>query len=263
MDASTEGIRTIKHFIWHTFEELLEFFTGVTIGAVGHYFVSDTGADGKKKFSINLRNFRLDAPHFAKTVEDVAEFNALCLKLQPGQMKQLEPWMVILGNHQRSHIEINIAEMTRRQNLSPDATTNNTLARQEAFTALEQLARVDAATDPANPNQPHPDPVERWRARNAHAVAFKLMRANENDYPGARWPAEIGQVLHEFLVEFQAAKMTWDQWMTQLTSTIDADTNRLEQARIAREQVRAQGGLRGAWNRFNQSRRRLSAFPWE
>lgn len=190
--------------------EALEILFSVIGGFFSHWFLSEM-VDGKKVLKgLDTAKIRDQAPHFAKTHMDEAEFAALKTGLEPALLKSMEGWMSSLGMHQRADVILTVAEMTARVDLAADKIENRRMAREAAFKALEQLASVTDAVVHGNPRSP-------WVAKDAHAVGFKFMKAAESDYLGAQLSTEASAALVDAIHQIE-----------EVAITVAADTTRIE-----------------------------------
>jgi|GEM_PF-3725203 hypothetical protein len=224
-----------------------------TMGGIIAHFITEKrddrdqivlGTDGKPIKVLNMDKIRTEAPHFAKTAEDEAEFIAIKNDLSPALRKSLEDWLPTLGHHQRDDIVLTIAEMTAREELDSDPIENRTKARETAFVALEQLASV--------PDVPGPTPAVQFAGKNAHAVAFKLMKANELDYKGAWLSEKASQAIVGIIEVMIEVDKELQKWAT--------DTNRgTDQILEALRRRNNAGFVRKLFFSFSRS----LALPWE
>jgi len=190
----------------HT-SKFMDRLTDVLAGAFGagvYHFLTDKknpdgtpvlDKDNKPVQTLDMKQVRGHAPHFAKTMMDEAEFIALKNELDPALRKSLESWMPNLGIHQRADIVLTLAEMTYREDLATSDLENRQKARETAVVALKQLAEL-------------PDDT----TKHAHAVTFKFMKANETDYLGSQLTAQASAAIVAAVAEFNRAKQEWDKW---------------------------------------------------
>ena len=213
-----------------------ELISDVGGGLISHWIVNKTEGgqpmivNGKPVKMLDPNQVRAEAPHFAKKLEDEAEFNGLVTELDPGLQKSLEIWMANLGDHQRADVILTIVEMLARRKMPDDLVK----ARVEAVKVLEQLAEAT------------PDVFKTRRA-----VAFRLMKASESDYLGAQFTEQASAALVYLIAEFRQGKTDWDTWANARAVEIDTWTQGMRTHLTTRP--------RG----FIPTLRRLFDLPWD
>ncbi len=168
-------------------------------GIIGHIVITKIEGEGetaKRTRELNKENLRDMFPYLLKSAQDEAVFSSLVGELPAGLQKNLERQMGRLqygpfrvgvtsygiGDNQRADIIIKIT------NIIPAAEGG----RARAIVTLTQLASIMD--------------TYQWRNR---AVAFRLMKENEQDYWGAYLPSGIKSLLAKMVAQsrVQAAEM--------------------------------------------------------
>ncbi|MBX4186742.1 MAG: hypothetical protein KW802_00565 [Candidatus Doudnabacteria bacterium] len=256
-DEATYKIEWRKHM--NTFaERLFEVLAG-GFGAFLYHFLSEKkdkdnkvvlDKDGKPVMTLDSDKIRAHAPYFVLGLSDEAEFNALVSHLDPASQKNLEiqmgpipfgpftPGQVPpgLGDHQRSDVILTTVQINLRDKPPlPDGTN----PRQETMNMLQQLADIA-------------DPAE-WKRR---AVAFKLMKAKENDYIGALITKEASTAIISAIADFRQAYADASAWAQEFAEGLDDETDRILAGLRRRESY---GFFRGFFSAISRS----LALPWE
>lgn len=222
---------TFKEFFGKIFGNVDDFLRETVAGLMSHYITTTIEGEGENKKvtrKLDVEAIRRDAPYFVMRYADEAAYNGLKIDLDPGLRLNLEEKMgdlphppgavgpppppPLVGNHQRADIILTIVNMLVPENMGM---LSRAECRRRALERLRQLAQIDDDQD--------------WLRA---AVADKLMKANELDYPLASLPGQIQQRLRQFVQNFMQAVTDGNQWLDGLEQRQNNARNLANQARL-------------------------------